>query len=45
MKRGIQCFPLTKNIDYTICIEILNVDYQLWHINREFQLIWLHPKD
>lgn len=28
---GIQCFPLTKNIDYTLCIEILNVDYQLWH--------------
>ena len=31
---GIQCFPLTKNIDYTLCIEILNVDYQLWHKSR-----------
>ena len=30
-KMGIQCFPLTRNIDYTLCIEILNVDYQLWH--------------
>ena len=33
-KMGIQCFPLTKNIDYTFCIEILNVDYQLWHKSR-----------
>ena len=31
---GIQCFPLAKNIDYTLCIEILNVDYQLWHKSR-----------
>ena len=27
-------FPLTRNIDYTLCIEILNVDYQLWHKSR-----------
>ena len=33
-KMGIQCFPLRKNIDYTLCIEILNVDYQLWHKSR-----------
>ena len=33
-KTGIQCFPLTKNIDYTLCIEILNVDHQLWHKSR-----------
>ena len=24
-KMGIQCFPLTKDDDYTLCIEILNV--------------------
>ena len=33
-KMGIQCFALAKNIDYTLCIEILNVDYQLWHKSR-----------
>ena len=33
-KVGIQCFPLTKNIDYTLCVEILNVDYQLWHKSK-----------
>ena len=33
-KMGIQCFPLTKIFDYTLCIEILNVDYQLWHKSR-----------
>lgn len=31
---GIRRFPLTKNIDYTLCIEILNVDYQLWQKSR-----------
>ena len=31
---GIQCFPLTRNMHYTLCIEILNVDYQLWHKSR-----------
>lgn len=31
---GIQCFRLTKNVDYTLCIEILIVDYQLWHKTR-----------
>lgn len=25
-KMGIQCFRLTKNVDYTLCIEILIVD-------------------
>ena len=30
-KMGIQCFPLTRNTDYTLCIEFLNVDCQLWH--------------
>lgn len=33
-KMGIRRFPLTKNIDYTLCIEILNVDYQLWQKSR-----------
>ena len=27
----IQCCPLGKDKDYTLCIEILNADYQLWH--------------
>ena len=27
----IQCYRLKKNVDYTLCIEILNTDYQLWH--------------
>ena len=27
----IQCCPLDKVKDYTLCIEILNTDYQLWH--------------
>ena len=30
-KIGIQHFPLHKNKDYSLCIEILNADYQLWH--------------
>ena len=30
-KIGIQHFPLDKNKDYSLCIEILNADYQLWH--------------
>ena len=24
-------FRLTANVDYTLCLEILNTDYQLWH--------------
>ena len=27
---GINCYPLDKDKDYTLCIEILNSDYQLW---------------
>lgn len=30
-KLGIQCFTLQKVKDYTLCIEFLNTDYQLWH--------------
>ena len=30
-KMGINCYQLKKDIDYTLCIEILNSDYQLWH--------------
>lgn len=33
-KMGIQCYRLQKNVDYTLCIEILNTDYQLWHKAR-----------
>lgn len=28
---GINCYPLAKDVDYTLCIEILKRDYQLWH--------------
>ena len=28
---GISCYQLEKDKDYTLCIEILNSDYQLWH--------------
>ena len=28
---GIQCYKLKLNVDYTLCTEILNTDYQLWH--------------
>ena len=28
---AINAFRLLLNIDYTLCIEILNTDYQLWH--------------
>ena len=31
---GIQCFRLTKDVDYTLTIEILITDYQLWHNSR-----------
>ena len=30
-KMGINVYRLTKNADYTLCLEILNTDYQLWH--------------
>ena len=30
-KMGINFYRLTKNVDYTLCLEILNTDYQLWH--------------
>ena len=30
-KMGINCYQLDKDEDYTLCIEILNSDYQLWH--------------
>ena len=30
-KMGMNFFRLTANTDYTICIELLNTDYQLWH--------------
>ena len=33
-KMGIQCFRLTKDVDYTLCIEILITDYHLWHKSR-----------
>lgn len=28
---GIHLYTLTGNADYTLCIEILNGDYKLWH--------------
>ena len=30
-KMGINCYQLDKDKDYTLCIEILNSDYQLWY--------------
>ena len=30
-KMGINFYRLTANTDYTLCFEILNTDYQLWH--------------
>lgn len=30
-KMGASCFPLSKGQDYTLCLEILNEDYELWH--------------
>ena len=30
-KMGINFHRLTANADYTLCLEILNTDYQLWH--------------
>lgn len=33
-KMGNQCFRLQLNVDYTLCIEILNTDCLLWHKAR-----------
>lgn len=33
-KTGIQCYRLKLNVDYTLCIEILNTVYHLWHKAR-----------
>ena len=33
-KMGYQCYRLQKNVDYTLCIEILNSDDKLWHTSR-----------
>ena len=30
-KMGINFYRLPKNVDYTLCLEILNTDYELWH--------------
>ena len=30
-KMGINFYRLTANTDYTLCLELLNTDYQLWH--------------
>ena len=30
-KMGINFYRLPKNFDYTLCLEILNTDYELWH--------------
>ena len=30
-KMGINFYRLTANADYTLCLEILNTDYQRWH--------------
>ena len=30
-KMGVNFYRLTANTDYTLCLEILNTDYQLWH--------------
>ena len=30
-KMGINFFRLPRNVDYTLCLEILNTDYNLWH--------------
>ena len=30
-KMGINFYRLTANADYTLCLKILNTDYQLWH--------------
>ena len=34
-KMGINFYKLTANADYTLCLEILNTDYQLWHVSNK----------
>lgn len=33
-KMAINFYTLFLNVDYTLCIEILNTDYQLWHKSK-----------
>ena len=33
-KMGINFYRLTANVDYTLCLELLNTDYQLWHTSQ-----------
>ena len=33
-KMGINFYRLKANVDYTLCLEILNTDYQLWHKSK-----------
>ena len=33
-KMGINFYRLTANFDYTLCLELLNTDYQLWHKSK-----------
>lgn len=28
---GINCYTLQLNVDYTLCIEIMNINYNLWN--------------
>ena len=30
-KMGINCYTLQLNVDYTLCIEIMNINYNLWN--------------
>ena len=34
-KMGINFYKLTANANYTLCLEILNTDYQLWHVSNK----------
>ena len=33
-KMSANCYTLALNVDFTLCIEILNTDYQLWHKSK-----------
>lgn len=33
-KMSANCYTQTLTVDYTLCIEILNTDYQLWHKSK-----------
>ena len=35
-KMGINCYRLTTNKDYTLCLEILNTDYKSWEKTQVF---------